>query len=221
MSESKSFHAKKIAGLRREYRLRELRGASVQTDPVEQFRRWFEEALTAEVPEPNAMTLATATPTGAPSARILLLKDFGPGGFRFYTNYESRKGEELAANPQAALLFFWQELERQVRIEGRVKKSSRADSEAYFHRRPYGSQLGAAASNQSRPIDSRKELEARFQKAEKAFEGSEKVPLPDFWGGYVLQPNQFEFWQGGADRLHDRIRYRWMNDTWQRDRLCP
>lgn len=196
-----------IAALRREYSQRELRRADVVEDPVLQFDHWFHEALTAGAHEPNAMCLSTVSETGAPSSRMVLLKSFNADGFVFYTNYESRKGRELADNALACLLFYWPELERQVRVEGRVERVSHETSETYFHSRPRDSQIGAWASDQSRPIASRETLEARQQEAQARFADSEVVPLPDHWGGFRLCPDHIEFWQGGTYRLHDRLVY--------------
>jgi pyridoxamine 5'-phosphate oxidase len=204
--------------MRREYTREALAEADVDADPVVQFGRWFEQAERAGLLEPTAMTLATATPDGRPSARMVLLRGFDERGFCFYTNYESRKGVELAANPRAALVFWWGELERQVRIEGRVEPTSRSESEAYFHSRPPGSQLSAAASPQSRVIDGRATLERRV--AELAA-GTGQVPLPDFWGGYRLAHEVVEFWQGRPNRLHDRLRYRRVAGAWKIERLAP
>jgi pyridoxamine 5'-phosphate oxidase len=206
--------------MRREYTREALAEADVDADPVVQFGRWFEQAEQAGLLEPTAMTLATATPDGRPSARMVLLRGFDERGFCFYTNYESRKGVELAANPRAALVFWWGELERQVRIEGPVAPTSRAESEAYFHSRPPGSQLSAAVSPQSRVIQDRAVLERRV--AELAADSADgQVPLPDFWGGYRLTHEVVEFWQGRPNRLHDRLRYRRAGDGWKIERLAP
>jgi pyridoxamine 5'-phosphate oxidase len=206
--------------MRREYTREALAEADVDADPVVQFGRWFEQAEQAGLLEPTAMTLATATPNGRPSARMVLLRGFDERGFCFYTNHESRKGVELAANPRAALVFWWGELERQVRIEGPVAPTSRAESEAYFHSRPPGSQLSAAASPQSRVIQDRAVLERRV--AELAADSADgQVPLPDFWGGYRLTHEVVEFWQGRPNRLHDRLRYRRAGDGWKIERLAP
>ena len=206
--------------MRREYIREALAEADVDADPVVQFGRWFEQAEQAGLLEPHAMTLATATPDGRPSARMVLLRGFDERGFCFYTNYESRKGVELAANPRAALVFWWGELERQVRIEGPVAPTSRAEIEAYFHSRPSGSQLSAAASPQSRVIQDRAVLERRV--AELATGSADgQVPLPDFWGGYRLTHEVVEFWQGRPNRLHDRLRYRRAGDGWKIERLAP
>jgi pyridoxamine 5'-phosphate oxidase len=206
--------------MRREYIREALAEADVDADPVVQFGRWFEQAEQAGLLEPTAMTLATATPDGRPSARMVLLRGFDERGFCFYTNYESRKGVELAANPRAALVFWWGELERQVRIEGPVAPTSRAESEAYFHSRPPGSQLSAAASPQSRDIQDRAVLERRVAELATG-SAAGQVPLPDFWGGYRLTHEVVEFWQGRPNRLHDRLRYRRAGDGWKIERLAP
>lgn len=211
---------KSIAELRREYSRQILAEAEVADNPIDQFTEWFQQALSAELLDANAMTLATASKDGHPSARIVLLKGVEETGFQFYTNYSSRKGQELTENPHAALCFFWPSLERQVRIEGRVKKLSRATSEEYFKQRPRESRLGAWASNQSSKVDSREVLEKKFEEVRKKFEG-EEIPLPDFWGGFVLQPERVEFWQGRKGRMHDRICYEKQNDGWNIFRLSP
>ena len=206
--------------MRREYAREALAEADVDADPVVQFGRWFEQAEEAGLLEPTALNLATATPDGRPSARLGLLRGFDERGFCFYTNYESRKGIELAANPRAALVFWWGELERQVRIEGTVSATSREESEAYFHSRPPGSQLSAAASPQSRIIEGRAVLERRVaQLATGSTDG--EVPLPEFWGGYRLAHEVVEFWQGRPNRLHDRLRYRRVGAAWRIERLAP
>jgi pyridoxamine 5'-phosphate oxidase len=206
--------------MRSEYTREGLAEADVDADPVVQFGRWFEQANSAGLLEPTAMTLATSAPDGRPSARMVLLRGFDQRGFVFYTNYESRKAAELAGNPRAALVFWWGELERQVRIEGRVERTTREESEAYFHSRPPGSQLSAAASPQSQVIDGRAVLERRVA-AMATSQRDGQVPLPDFWGGYRLAPEVIEFWQGRPNRLHDRLRYRRTADGWRMDRLAP
>jgi pyridoxamine 5'-phosphate oxidase len=212
--------AESLADLRRNYTRATLDESDVDADPVAQFRRWFGEALAARVLEPNAMTLATATADGRPSARIVLLKDVDARGFVFYTDYRSRKAAELAANPHAALVFHWAELERQVRVAGRVAVVSREESAAYFASRPVGSRRGAWASHQSQPIAERSVLERQFEAVSARF-GDDDVPLPDHWGGFRLAPVEIEFWQGRASRLHDRIHYALEGDGWQRERLSP
>ena len=188
-------------------------------DPLRQFERWFEDARATALQVPEAMALATATSDGRPSARMVLLKGADERGFAFHTNYESRKGGELAANPQAALLFHWQPLGRQVRIEGRVERVTAEESAAYFRTRPLGSRLAAWASPQSRPLADRAELERLYTDAQDQF--GEDVPLPPHWGGLRLVPDAYEFWEHGDDRLHDRIRYEHRDGAWRRERLAP
>lgn len=210
-----------LADIRKEYTQSGLSEADADPNPFQQFQKWFDQALAAQLLEPNGMTLATTTPDGKPSARIVLLKNFDKRGFVFYTNYESHKGQELAQNPQAALVFWWPELERQVRIEGRVEKVSDAESDAYFHSRPLGSQLGAWASEQSQAIDSREVLEHRLQELKEKYQDRE-IPRPSHWGGYRVIPELVEFWQGRPSRLHDRLQYRRLeNGSWLIERLSP
>ncbi len=206
--------------LRREYEGEPFDEGSAADDPVEQFRRWFEAALGAGLDDANAMVLATADVAGRPSARVVLLKGYGPDGFVFYTNYGSRKAAELAANPRAELVFYWPPLHRQVRIAGAVTKVPAAESEAYFASRPRGAQLGAVASRQSAVVAGRAELEERYRRAEAEHAGR-AVPRPPGWGGYRLRPDEFEFWQGRENRLHDRLRYRRAEGGWARERLAP
>jgi pyridoxamine 5'-phosphate oxidase len=188
-------------------------------DPLREFERWFEEARGSGLAAPEAMALATSTPDGRPSVRMVLLKSADERGFAFHTNYESRKGTELAANPHAALLFYWQPLGRQVRVEGRVERATPEESEVYFRTRPLGSRLAAWASPQSRPLTDRTELERLYADAQDRF--GEEVPLPPHWGGLRLVPEAYEFWEHGDDRLHDRIRYERGCDGWARIRLAP
>ncbi len=209
-----------IADLRQDYRLQALNEADVSPDPFQQFQSWFDQAIAAQVPEPNAMTLATADAQGIPSARIVLLKGFDQRGFVFFTNYESQKGQELAQNPYAALVFWWAALERQVRITGRVEPVSAQESDAYFHSRPIGSQLGAWASAQSQRIPDRQVLEQRLQELTLQYQ-EQTIPRPVHWGGYRLNPSLIEFWQGRSNRLHDRLCYRLHQETWKIERLSP
>ena len=209
-----------LSHVRREYARADLREEDVAADPIEQFHRWLADATAAHPDEFTSMTLATADREGRPSARVVLLKGCDERGFVFYTNYDSRKGRELAENPRAALVFYWAELERQVRIEGRVEKTSREESEAYFHSRPLGSRIGALASRQSAVIPGRDELERTTRELLERF--GEDVPLPDTWGGYRVVPEALEFWQGRPDRLHDRLHYRRLADgCWTIERLSP
>jgi pyridoxamine 5'-phosphate oxidase len=206
--------------LRREYTKDALLESNVLPDPIAQFDRWFNDATLAGLPEANAMTLATVDTSGAPSARIVLLKSFDQRGFVFFTNYSSRKGRDLAANPRAALCFFWESLERQVRIEGTVEKTTRQESEDYFHSRPIGSQIGAWVSQQSEAIESREALDRRAEELLAKFVNT-GVPLPDSWGGFRVVPHTIEFWQGRPSRLHDRLQYVRDGDRWKIRRLCP
>lgn len=209
-----------LAALRRDYALATLEERDVDPDPIRQFERWFADAAAARVPEPNAMTLSTATRDGVPSARIVLLKGVDANGFAFYTDYRSRKGAELAENPLAALTFLWKEIERQVRITGSVSRVSVEESEAYFRTRPPGSRLGAWASHQSAVLASREELEARVQDVAGRFPDGD-VPLPPHWGGFRVTPDEIEFWQGRPSRLHDRLLYRGAESGWEISRLSP
>jgi pyridoxamine 5'-phosphate oxidase len=209
-----------IADLRKSYERAELDEHASDPDPLKQFTLWFEQALKAELPEPNAMTLATVGENSRPSTRLVLIKAFDERGIVWYTNYDSRKGRELLARPAAALLFFWPELERQVRIEGTVEQVDGATADAYWRTRPRLSRIGAWASPQSAPLRNRAALEARFAEGERRFPG-EDVDRPARWGGYRLVPGAFEFWQGRASRLHDRIVYERVGEGWRIGRLAP
>ncbi len=210
-----------IADIRRDYMLQSLMEDDVAGDPFEQFSKWWNEAITSSIDEVNAMTLATATKDGLPDARIVLLKGFSKQGFVFFTNYTSRKGIQLKINPKATLIFFWKELERQVRISGIVEKVSEAESDAYFNSRPAASRIAAWASPQSKPIESRKIIEENFLKYSGKF-SNDVIHRPPYWGGYAVKPIEVEFWQGRPGRLHDRILYTSQtNDTWKIVRLAP
>lgn len=210
-----------LADLRREYAMAGLTEAEADADPIRQFAHWFQQALAAGVMDPNAMTLATCTPDSWPSARVVLLKGYDERGFTFFTNYQSRKGRELAANPHAALTFYWPEVSRQIRIEGTAGRVSAEESDLYFASRPLDSRLGAWASEQSEVLGSREELEARFRQMQERFADG-PVPRPPHWGGYRLAPELIEFWQGRPFRLHDRLGYtRQPDGTWKRERLAP
>jgi pyridoxamine 5'-phosphate oxidase len=221
MSSSSKAEQVSLASLHYEHPNLALNEADASADPFEQFALWLGEALAQGGSEANAMTVATATPDGIPSARTVLLKGFDERGFVFYTNYESQKGRELTANPRAALLFHWHVLQRQIRINGTVERTSVEESEAYFHSRAPGSQLGAAASHQSTVIPNREWLEARLRQLEAEY-GEGEVPLPAYWGGFRVTPLSFEFWQGRPSRLHDRLRYTRQSDgSWKIERLSP
>lgn len=210
-----------VANLRREYETQGLRRADLLPGPIEQFSLWFSAAAEAGLPDVNALALATATPDGKPSARIVLLKGFDQRGFVFFTNYRSQKGQELEANPQAAFAIYWVQLERQIRVSGQVEKTTREESAAYFHSRPRGSQLGAWVSRQSEVIDARRILKGRLAEMTERFQGRE-IELPPHWGGYRIVPDEVEFWQGRASRLHDRFRYTRAGATgWTLERLAP
>lgn len=210
-----------IKNLRNEYGLKSLDISDLNLDPFLQFKLWFEEAQHAQIAEVNAMSLATSSDQGRPSCRTILLKGIDEkGGFQFFSNYDSRKGVDLDSNPFACMLFYWRELERQVIIQGTVEKLSQEESEAYFSSRPRMSQLGAWASHQDEIVASRKELEKAYHHFEKIYK-DKPIPKPSYWGGYRLLPSQFEFWQGRANRLHDRYRYLLKENRWHIDRLAP
>ncbi len=209
-----------ISHLRKEYQLKSLSEDEVNNNPIVQFDTWWKEAVNAEIVEVNAMTLATASTDGVPSARIVLLKEFTEQGFVFYTNYESYKAQQLAENPRASLLFFWKELERQIRITGLVEKVSEEESDVYFNSRPIGSRIGASASPQSHTIENRQWLEQKVKETEDTW--NDETKRPSFWGGYRVKPVIIEFWQGRPSRLHDRIQYTLQeNGGWMKERLAP
>ena len=212
---------KTIANLRQDYTLQDLSETEVNSNPFVQFKEWFDQALSTEILEPNAMTVATTNTEGQPSARMVLLKDFDERGFVFYTNYNSHKAQELAENPQAALVFWWAELQRQVRICGRVEKVSEVESDKYFYSRPFNSRLGAWASNQSEVIENREVLEKQLEDLQQEYYNKD-VPRPSHWGGIRVIPTEIEFWQGRSSRLHDRLVYRRIeDDSWKIERLSP
>lgn len=208
-----------FAAIRKEYKQKSLLEKNVDPDPIRQFQQWWNEAVTSNIDEPNAMTLAAADKHGKPSARIVLLKGVSNEGFVFFTNYQSRKGKELAENPHASLLFFWKEIERQVRIEGTVSKTSEEISSKYFLSRPESSRIGAWSSPQSTVIKNREVLENNVLKYQKQFAG--QIPKPPHWGGYIVKPTVIEFWQGRPSRLHDRLQYTFDNNKWTMERLAP
>jgi pyridoxamine 5'-phosphate oxidase len=209
-----------ISDIRTDYKLRSLNESDVSVDPITQFANWWDEAVNSKIEEVNAMTLATVNNDGRPSARIVLLKGFDEKGFVFFTNYQSKKGKELEDNPHGAVVFFWRELERQVRIEGGIEKVSEEDSDAYYQSRPAGSRIGAWASPQSEVIDGRETLENNYRALEKKFD-NKNIPRPGHWGGYILRPSMIEFWQGRSSRLHDRIQYSLKENGWVIERLAP
>ncbi len=213
---------KSIAQLRRSYEKAKLTEDSVCTDPFEQFQVWFDQNLKINKDDPTAMALATVDKKGMPANRIVLLKDYNQeNGFSFYTNYDSRKAKQIKDNPKASLLFYWPQTERQIRIEGKIKKLSKAASEVYFHQRPRESQIGAWASEQSSSIPDRNYLEKTVSDLTRFFDNHKQIPLPPFWGGYTLMPSYFEFWQGRPNRLHDRIIYTLVKRSWKIGRLAP
>jgi pyridoxamine 5'-phosphate oxidase len=221
-----------IADIRKDYKLASLEEADVAANPIDQFTRWWNEAVASQIDEVNAMTLATANAAGVPAARIVLLKGYNPNGFIFFTNYESDKGKNLAQNPHAALVFFWKELERQIRIEGAVEKVSAEESDRYFNSRPASSRIGAWASPQSAVIENRMVIEQNVERYSSIF-ANDSIERPDHWGGYIVKPTSIEFWQGRSSRLHDRIKYTLENSaynaatdtrsdaSWKIERLAP
>ncbi len=210
-----------LSAIRKEYRLQSLSEDDVDTNPIQQFEKWFQQALASEIEEPNAMTLATSTTDGKPSARIVLLKGIKENGLVFFTNYESKKGNQIHDNPYACLVFLWKELERQVRIEGKVKKISEPESDKYFASRPLESRIGAWSSPQSTVIESREILDNNVTYFTNKYP-SQNIPRPSYWGGYILHPTLIEFWQGRINRLHDRLQYTINeNGQWKIERLAP
>lgn len=213
-----------ISDFRKDYTVSGLTRDNLKSCPMVQFENWFNQALAAKINEPNAMSLATVSKEGKPSIRTVLLKSFDQSGFVFYSNYQSNKAKDIDGNPQVALLFPWVDLERQVRVSGSIKKMSKQDSKSYFQSRPLGSQIGAWSSPQSEVISNRSELEDRLQLAKNKFAGKNKIPLPDFWGGYRVVPEKIEFWQGRTNRLHDRFLFTKStsnNSSWKVERLAP
>lgn len=216
-----SIEHKEIAAIREDYVKSSLSESEVQKNPIEQFQKWFDEAMSSQVTEPTAMVLSTVAENGCPSSRVVLLKDIKAEGLSFFTNYNSRKGQEIIQNPRVSALFFWPELQRQVRFEAEVEKLPKADSDEYFSIRPRGSQIGAIASPQSAIIPDRETLEKRVAEVEKEMENVTEVPRPEFWGGFLLKPVRVEFWQGRGSRLHDRIVYIKDHADWTINRLAP
>ena len=206
--------------MRKQYYIAELNRDDLLESPTEMFRTWFEKVEDLEHIEPNAAILSTSTKKGKPSSRTVLVKEFSEKGFVFYTNYKSKKAQEIEVNPYASLIFYWQDFERQVRIQGKVRKISRNKSEKYFHSRPRLSQISVLASYQSKNLESREDLESKVKEFEKMYDGKE-IPIPDYWGGYILEHRNVEFWQGRRDRLHDRFVYTKHGRIWQIERLAP
>ncbi|GGE29420.1 pyridoxamine 5'-phosphate oxidase [Sphingobacterium cellulitidis] len=216
-----SIEHKEIAAIREDYVKSSLSESDVLKNPIEQFQKWFDEAMSSQIMEPTAMVVSTVSELGYPSSRVVLLKDIKADGLSFFTNYNSRKGQEILQNPHVSALFFWPELQRQVRFEAEVEKLPKSDSDEYFSIRPRGSQIGAIASPQSAIIPDRESLENRVMEVEKEMENLEEVPRPEFWGGFLMKPFRVEFWQGRSSRLHDRIVYLKENDNWVINRLAP
>lgn len=216
-----SIQHKDIAAIRQDYVLGNLSESDVDHHPIQQFKTWFDAAMHSEVMEPNAMVLSTVSSNHLPSSRIVLLKDISEDGLVFFTNYESRKGEDMKNNPQVSLLFFWPELQRQIRIEGLIEFVSEADSDEYFQSRPRGSRIGALASPQSQEIPNREFLENRVEDLAVQYPENDYIPRPKYWGGYVVKPTYFEFWQGRSSRLHDRIVYKKTAGLWEIIRVAP
>ena len=210
-----------ISSLRKEYKRGDLIEQSIPEDPITLFAQWFSETGAMNISEPNAMILTTVSKEGKPSSRAVLLKGLEQGSFVFFTNYESRKAQDILLNPHVSLLFLWLDAERQIRIEGKATKISIQESEQYFATRPRESQLGAWASDQSKPISSREELEKKFKEMELRFQGIEHIPMPEHWGGFAVSPMSIEFWQGRIGRLHDRIQFQKQGDSWTKQRLNP
>ena len=214
--------AKSVSSMRMSYELDQLGDREVDSDPLTQFATWFDEVLDTDIAEANALILSTVSETHHPSSRVVLMKQYDSRGFVFFTNYESQKGKEIASNPNVSALFYWPSLQRQVRISGVARKIDAGESDAYFQSRPVGSQIGSTVSPQSRTVPDRAWLENRFAEAEASFEGVETLPRPDHWGGFRIEPETIEFWQGRPNRLHDRIRYELQpSGSWTVQRLAP